>query len=685
MFQRSIILASTLALALVLPACGGGGGHAAVVPTSTAPTQTGPGSLSGSVGTLAYGASMLTGASQRGAASLGTVHFQAMVRLQNGAGLETYAKSASDPTSGLYRQFLSSSLIGARYGATDADYAAAATYFRGFGLKVGGWPQKLVLSVSGKQADVERAFGTTLVTYQGAKGLLIGPKTTPQLPSTVPVVAIGNLVKDLSKAAQYRAMVPAPRGQGNNLTGGYTPEQIATAFDYTSAYAAGFTGAGVKLGIIGTGPVDPNDLASYKATFNWPNAILGRKGAGALKVVPASSAAAANTTPVGTGSPTATPPPVTAPCNGALPACNPEDAEAQIDTEQALLAPDAETDFYLAYVPDECGSPTVSTCPPNPATGYGYAYIGLSEADDSIEQAIADNTGGGAGPDILSLSFGGSELGEAFYFTDSKGAYSATSFGVLEYAALAAEGVATFVSSGDAGAQGCARPAVTGAVNNQCVSWPASSADVMSVGGVTTPVDNAGRFIGPITGWGFQTDAGSSGSGGGLSAYIPLPSWQTGPGITGSFRNQPDISLNGDPVTSVSTIVNADFGFAGSGGYGGTSVAAPEMAAMWALVLSACKVTTSCKGPAGTYRLGNPGPVLYKIYNNATQYPATFYDVTFGNNGVIPCRVNPGQVGTCPNPVPTPDPGFNAGTGYDQMTGIGVPFARHLIQTVVGV
>jgi subtilase family serine protease len=682
MFRRSI-LASTVALALVLPACGGGGGHSAAIPTTSGPTQTGL--QGGSVGTLAYGASMLAGATQRGAASLGTVHFQAMVRLSNGPGLEAYANMASDPTSGVYRQFLSSSLIGARYGATDADYAAAATYFQSFGLKVGGWPQKLSLSITGKQADVERAFGTTLVTYQGANGLLIGPKSAPQLPASVPVVAIGNLVKDLSKAAQYRAMVPAPRGQGNNFAGGYTPEQVATAFDYTSAYAAGFTGAGVKLGIIGTGPVDPADLASYKATFNWPNALLGRNGAGVYKLVPASSAAAAKTTPVGTGSPTATPPPVTAPCSGTLPACNPEDGEAQIDTEQALLAPDAETDLYLAYVPTECGSPTVTTCAPDPNTGYGYAYIGLAEADDAIQQAIADNTGGGAGPDILSLSYGGSEVGNAYYFTDNKGAYSASSFGVVEFAALAAEGVATFVSSGDAGAQGCARPAVAGSIHNQCVSWPSSSADVMSVGGVTTPVDNSGRYIGPITGWGFQTNAGSSGTGGGLSAYIPLPTWQTGPGITGSFRNQPDVSLNGDPITAVSTIVNSNYGFAGTGGYGGTSVAAPEMAAMWALVLSACRVTTNCKGPGGTYRFGNPGPVLYKIYNTPAQYANTFYDVTFGNNGVIPCRVNPGQVGPCPAPVPTPDPGFNAGVGYDQMTGIGVPFARHLINTLVGV
>jgi kumamolisin len=204
------------------------------------------------------------------------------------------------------------------------------------------------------------------------------------------------------------------------------------------------------------------------------------------------------------------------------------------------------------------------------------------------------------------------------------------------------------------------------------------------VGGVTTPLDNAGRFVGPLTAWGVQTQSGSYGTGGGISAYVPQPAWQTGAGIASGLRNVPDVSLEGDQNTGVATIVNASFGSTGSGAYGGTSVAAPETAAMWALVLSACKQTPACvakgTGPH-PYRLGNAAPLFYGIYNNAAQYPTAFYDVVFGNNGVIPCT----ELGFCPQPLPTPQPGFNAGVGYDLTTGIGVPFARHLIQAIVGV
>ena len=113
---------------------------------------------------------------------------------------------------------------------------------------------------------------------------------------------------------------------------------------------------------------------------------------------------------------------------------------------------------------------------------------------------------------------------------------------------------------------------------------------------------------------------------------------------------------------------------------------------MWALVLDACRQTAACvaRGTgAHPYRMGNAGPEFYTIYNNAAEYPATFLDIVYGNNGVVPCLVNPGPgpgsgtVTPCPNPVPTPDPGFNAGVGYDHVTGIGVPFAGHLINTIV--
>jgi subtilase family serine protease len=252
----------------------------------------------------------------------------------------------------------------------------------------------------------------------------------------------------------------------------------------------------------------------------------------------------------------------------------------------------------------------------------------------------------------------------------------------MEFAALAAEGIAVFVSSGDSGAQGCQRPVYQAAIDQACVSYPATDPSVTSVGGVNAPLDQFGALTNQITGWGLMTGAGSGGSGGGVSQYFAqsLTPWQQGlPGVTGSMRNQPDVSLLGDPYTGMSVLVDAAFGTQVAA-VGGTSVAAPQMAAMWALVLQACAQSASCATAQGakSYRLGNAAPLFYAQYAKGSTiqptYAQTFYDVVYGNNQQKPAA---------PTPTSPPlDPGYNAGTGYDQVTGIGVPFARALVKAV---
>ncbi len=677
--RRLVALATVTALA----ACSGGGGSHPALPSAA---TSGGGSTPSSklVSRLVPPAKFVTSATKLGpASSVGTMVMHVVVNLRDANGLADYAAAVSNPGDGRYRQFLTAAQIGDRFGASSSDYAAVAQYFTDNGLRVGGWPQRLALTVSGSRAAFEKAFGTTFSFYRSAEGHpLLAPSGTINFSRPLPVTSVADAIADpLAKHANYvRGGSGGPQSGSLN---GNTPQQMASAFDFTGAYAAGFTGKNITVGIIGTGGIAPQDFTAYKQQF-------GLTGSASLTQVNVQPAAAANTQAIGDGSPTATPPPVTAPCTDSsnpnldpsespTATCNPEDGEAQIDTEQAALAKDARIAFYLAYVPNECGDPTQQSCPsaPDPNTGYGYAYQGLAESDDEIQQAIADNTA-----DVLSLSYGGPEVLQSFYVTDQNGNYDPNAFGPTEFAALAAEGIATFVSSGDQGAQTCA-PYSLSRENANCVSYPSGDVSVTSVGGVFVPINNAGQLLGPITAWGNQT--GNGASGGGVSTIVPKPSWQTGPGVVASGRNQPDISLEGDPASGVEVVANTPFAAPHLAGFGGTSVAAPQMAAMWALVLQACQQNPSCAVAGGThpYRLGNAAPLLYGVYNNAASYASTIYDVTFGNNGQVGCAIN----GSCdPNaPPPTPVPGYTAGAGYDNVTGIGVPFARHLIKAIAGV
>jgi len=195
----------------------------------------------------------------------------------------------------------------------------------------------------------------------------------------------------------------------------------------------------------------------------------------------------------------------------------------------------------------------------------------------------------------VSMSWGGSEFsGETSY--DSH--FTST------------HGVSFFASSGDNG---------TGA------SWPAVSPNVTAVGGTTLAM--SGNIVTSETAW--------SGSGGGVSAYEALPSYQSAFGLTSSHRTIPDVAYDADPATGFP--VYDSTAYSGKTGWwqvGGTSAGSPQWAAISAL---------------GT-GIGNA-----KLYPDATaNYAAYLRDITSGTNGTC------GQV-------------CQATTGYDDVTGLGSP------------
>jgi hypothetical protein len=169
-------------------------------------------------------------------------------------------------------------------------------------------------------------------------------------------------------------------------------------------------------------------------------------------------------------------------------------------------------------------------------------------------------------------------------------------------------GVAITASSGDDG---------TGA------AYPATSQYVTAVGGTTLTTASNAR------GW---AESAWSGAGSGCSAFDPKPSWQT-VATSCSRRAEADVSAVADPNTGVA--VYQTFGASGWVVYGGTSVASPVIASVYALA-------------------GTPGaadhPASYPY-----AHPTGLFDVISGSNG------------TCGAPVCT------AGTGWDGPTGLGTP------------
>jgi subtilase family serine protease len=199
----------------------------------------------------------------------------------------------------------------------------------------------------------------------------------------------------------------------------------------------------------------------------------------------------------------------------------------------------------------------------------------------------------------------------------------------------AALGITFHASTGDLGAYSCGSLASEVALGTVV---PASSPHVVAVGGTTLLVDSTGHYEAE-TGW----DGGSLAygqSGGGVSDIFLLPPWQRGvPNLSPIARNLPDISFDADPDTGLALY------YAGSWNtlynpIGGTSLASPLFGGAVAQMV---QVTG--------HRLGLAAEELFALWRStgyAEGKTVYFHDSLIGNNSF-----------------------YNAGPGYDNVTGIG--------------
>ena len=614
-----------------------------------------------------------------------SITFHVETAMRNAAGLKAYAVAASTPGSVYYRHWISPVAIAENFGTPAAQYNASAAFFRSYGMTVGTWPMRTSLTVTGTQKQLETALQTKLGTYSLRGETFYMASQALSVPLNVSITSIAGI----TNARKYHLdfvpggpAVPVSGGFSNARVNGASPQQLADAYDLNTAYAKGYTGKGINLGIVGTGPISSADVPNFRTLYNV-------QGSGT--VVPVYTTIDGDTTP----------PPVTGPCTAGtstapVAGCNPEDEEAQLDTEQASsLAPDATVQFYLAY---------------NAANDTQ----GIGSPDDEVDQAIANDTA-----DILSLSYGGCETLEGSPLlgdiTPSVNGTDATGHEPTEFSELAAEGVAVFVSSGDTGSAGCQR--ATGMLDVPTLGYPSSDPNVVSVGGTTTPIGPDGRLTGPIINWGSSTKSGGA-AGGGLSQLFNPPSFQTALAsskalctkpvtstnpLGGGGRCNPDVALDADPYTGASIEYDSgpNIGPAEIVPIGGTSQAAPDMAGMWAVVLSACKQVAACQGPqpanvtdpttgytaptAPRYRLGNPNYLLYPIVATSS-YHNVFYDVVAGDDAVPPysAQLVASESGESGVEYLTTDPGsVKAGPGFDNASGMGFPFGYALIKYLI--
>jgi subtilase family serine protease len=177
-----------------------------------------------------------------------------------------------------------------------------------------------------------------------------------------------------------------------------------------------------------------------------------------------------------------------------------------------------------------------------------------------------------------------------------------------------------------------------------CDGYPAASPKVLAVGGTTLNLTEAGKKVQSETAW--------SGSGGGISAYQPLPGYQRQADPFTGGRGVPDVSFDADPNSGIAMYDDQVVNYNGqklqeNEGWeeiGGTSVGAPA----WSAILAAADQLRAAAGhPPLTI-----SQIHAAIYASSTKKPVA--DITTGTNGL--CGVQ-----------------CSAGPGYDLVTGEGSP------------
>ena len=266
---------------------------------------------------------------------------------------------------------------------------------------------------------------------------------------------------------------------------------------------------------------------------------------------------------------------------------NGPDGEVMLDIEVcAAVAPGANIVVYFA-----------------PNTDQGFI--------DAIATAVHDSTNK---PSVVSISWGGPES-----------TWTQQALTALDQACQAAAslGVTITAASGDDGST----DGVTDGGNH--VDFPASSPHVLACGG--TKLVSTGSTISSEIAWN-ELSANEGATGGGVSTFFPLPSWQANsnvpaPTTSTGGRGVPDVAGDADPSTGYTVRVDGT-----TSTIGGTSAVAPLWAGLIALA-----------NAANSHNAGFVNPVLYAT-------PKALRDITSGNNGA-----------------------FKAAAGWDPCTGLGSP------------
>lgn len=447
-------------------------------------------------------------------------------------GFRRHLAALYDPASALFRSFVPADQVADRFGPSRGAYAAVRDYFvaRGFSVE-GESANRMTLTLRARRADVERALDLRIADYRIGDRAFHANDRDPALPEAV--AAHVQAIAGLANLAMPAAPAPLNAGIGG-LRDCYNASGTIQGAGNSIACGVGYFLLAVVYDLFCLDPI------TYFQGCRMISPIPGRAGEGngqTIGIVAFDSFHASDVADFLAY--TGAPPEridrlsLVEVGGGAAPGANQSEVLLDIDTVMTI-APNAS---YVVYSAPFSGNMSFQTL---------------------FSRMIDD------GVTVISNSWAYCEDQTTLADVESIDAILATA---------AAAGISVFNASGDTGST-----CLDGSANTAAV--PASSPHATAVGGTSITTGDGFVYAGEHW-WDGSASVPVTGQGGyGVSRFFARPAWQDG--FTASAtRSVPDLAVSADPVANGVPICQASAGGCPSGLlYGGTSIAAPTMAAL---------------------------------------------------------------------------------------------------------
>ena len=580
------------------------------------------------------------------------------------AALRQFLADVHSPRSATFHKWLTPAQFGELFGPADSDIQAARSWLLSHGFRVAAVAQsKRVIEFSGTAADVREAFHSEIhqynikgeIHYANAAELTIPEAIAPIVRGVSPInnFRLRPLIRAVGPASYSRATGKAtplftnPGGSTDFYAIG--PEDFATQYDIAPLYAAGVTGSGQTIGIIGESNIDLTVVNAYRQLFGLssnPTQVVIDGGDPGIGPLPDS------------------------------------DIEAYLDVElSGAVAPNATVNLYISdgsWVTDPMELATLRAIEDNQASVISVSFAnceavlnpegnqmwsGLWEQAAAQGQTVfvASGDSGSAGCDSDEAQAATQGLGvNGIGSTPWNVAVGGTDFYYANYASGPSSAAPFWNQSNDAS---------NGSLIATLPEQPWDAPFGLNI------LNNTGSILGGGGGASSCVESTTDGSGNVVClAGYAKPMWQTAPGVPNDgVRDVPDVALYasaGSNLSGYAICTGSEDCVATAGRpapvllVGGTSASSPGMAGIMALV---------------NQKFGRQGQANFTFYALARQQPAVFHDVTMGTNNV-PC------VQSTPNcSLDANGDGFYslqeyaAGPGYDLASGLGSVDANALV------